>query len=334
MNIIEAFDLSKAYSKQVAVDQVNLSVPGGSIFGITGPINAGKTTLLRMLATLTIPTAGDAQISGFSLFGNPTRIRRMVGYMPQIFGVYQNMTVAEYLRFFADCYGIPENEQGTLVDDLLQLVDLIHRKNQRITYLTRGMRQRLSLARALINDPQLLLLDEPFTQVDPRAHIEMRELIKELHNMGKTVMIIAATPADVAGLCTDQAIMDHGKIVLSGSADTVKTRIYSHRIIVVKFFGSVEVASRIITRSSGVHHIDLVSIDSDLQTTNAESQQELPAIVTVLKEIHVTFTGNYEDASELLRMLMRSGVQVVSFSEAPDEAGTLIIHPPTCETLT
>ena len=191
MNIIETYDLSKSYGRMVALDQVNLAASAGAILGVVGAKGSGKTTLLRVLATLSTPTAGDALIAGSSILGSPSRIRRIIGYMPQHFGIYLDMTVDEYLHFFAESYAVPHAEQTQLISDLLALTDLSHHRDELLGRLSQGMHQRLNLARALAHDPQVLLMDEPISGADPRAHVEMRELIKELRNMGKTVVITA-----------------------------------------------------------------------------------------------------------------------------------------------
>lgn len=320
MNIIEAVDLSKCYGRQVALDQVNLAVPRGSIYGVVGPRNSGKTTLLRLLATLITPSAGDAIIGGYSLIGSPTRVRRMIGYMPQHFGVYPYMSVEEYIGFYAGCYGIADSERASLISDLLQLVDLGHRRQDDVTRLTYGMKQRLSLARALTNDPQLMLLDEPFSGADPRSHVEMNELIKELRNMGKSVLLTAPSSVDIEGLCTDMAVLDDGRVVLSGDTVSVQGLLYHRRVIAVRFFGNVEIAVNVMINSAGVEGIQVVSAGLDTTMANDQDVEQLPAIATVLKEIRADFTGSYNDASDLLRLLMRSGVQVVSYNEEPESA--------------
>ena len=328
MNIIETYDLSKHYGPLTAIDQVNLAVPAGSIFGIVGARGSGKTTLLRILTTLVTPTAGDALIAGSSITGSPSRIRRIVGYMPHSFGVYPDMTVDEYLRFFAESYGVPRDEQTALVNDLLVLVDMAHRRSEQLSRLTQGMLQRLSLARALAHDPQVLLMDEPISGADPRAHVEMRELIKELRNMGKTVVISAPIVADIANLCTDIAILEQGRIILSGSYAAVYQRLHHHRIIVVKFFGNIALALSILKSYRGVQNAEVISDGAIDQTVNLQATDGAPpAVVTVLKELHAEYNGPYHDASEMLHLLMRSGVQVVSFGEQDDTAQTLIIKP-------
>ncbi|HEY3289500.1 MAG TPA: ATP-binding cassette domain-containing protein, partial [Anaerolineae bacterium] len=205
-----------------------------------------------------------------------------------------------------------------------QLVDLKQHAQQKLNQLTRGMRKRLGLARALSNDAQLLLLDEPFSDIDPRAHIEIRELLKELHLMGKTLLITAGTPADFAGICTDLAVLNLGKLVLSGTAKVVLNRMNIQRIINVKFFGNVDTAVTITRRSAGVEYCEIVSDGSSSTNAANDEMKSLPAIVTVLKELRIGFVGSYDEASSLLRLLMRSGVQVVSFGETAADVATPI----------
>jgi ABC-2 type transport system ATP-binding protein len=329
MNVIEMFELTKSYGKQVAVDQLNLTVPSGAVFGLIGPGGSGKTTLLRMLATLATPTGGDATVAGMSITASPSRVRRVIGYMPDSFGVYPQMSVNEYLRFFANCYGVPESDQISLVSDLLQLVDLAHKRNDQLDQLTHGMRQRLSLARTLAHDPQVLLLDEPITGADPRAHVEMRELIKELRNMGKSVVITAPVIADVEELCTHIAILDRGKTALSGTYSSVQDRARRQRTIVIKFFGNADLATSIVVRTPGIVDVQHLS-SGEVQSTGDLPGADItsgtpPAVITILKQLRVRFNGSYNDASEMLRMLMRSGVQVVSFSEQADSAEDLLM---------
>ncbi len=327
MSIIEAVDLGKSYAGRACLYQINLSVPSGAIYGVVGTYGAGKTTLLKLLATLITPSTGDAIVNGYSLVGSPARIRRMVGYMPQRFGVYSYMSVEEYISFYADCQGVPTSERAALVNDLLQLVDLGHRRQDEVSRLTFAMKQRLSLARALTNDPQLLLLDEPFSGVDPRSQVEMRELIRELQNMGKTIVLTASASQNIAGLCTDIAILSRGELLVSGNAPGVQSLFHQHRTIAVRFFGNVDIATSAIKHNAGVQDIKVISHGLDVGPTSDQAEAPLPAIATVLKEIRASFTGSYGEASELLRLLMRSGVQVVSFNEEPETADALLIYP-------
>lgn len=218
--IIETKDLKKRYGKFDAVNGLSLEVPAGSIYGFVGPNGAGKTTTMRMLTTLTRPTAGQAWVAGHSVTQEPRAVRRAIGYMPDEFGVYDDMRVWEYLDFFAACYDIPESNRRRLIDDLLELVDLSHRRDDMVDKLSRGMKQRLSLARTLAHDPSILILDEPASGLDPRARVEIRELLVELSKMGKTIFFSSHILADVSEICTHIGIIEAGQMVAQGVCRT------------------------------------------------------------------------------------------------------------------
>jgi ABC-2 type transport system ATP-binding protein len=322
MNIIETYELTKTYGKRVAVDKLNLAVPAGSVFGLVGPNGAGKTSTLRMLATLLEPTSGDAAIAGASIKNEVMRVRRAIGYMPDFFGVYTDMTCTEYMDFFAACYGVPKSDRATLITDLLQLVDLAHRKDDQVDKLSRGMKQRLGLARTLAHDPQVLLLDEPASGLDPRARVEMRELIKELRSMGKSIVLSSHILAELEDVCTHVAIVAEGTIKASGTLDAIRARLRPHRTISIKFLGDPDLALSVAKNATGV-------LDAQMPAPAVASSPEIaaPAVapLNILKEVHVAFTGDYNDASNLLRALMHTGVQVVSFSEESDSLETLFM---------
>ena len=200
--ILQTQNLTKRYGKFTAVDALSLEVEQGSIYGFVGPNGAGKTTTMRMLTTLLQPTTGEAFVAGYSVRRQPKAVRRVIGYMPDFFGVYDDMTVWEYLDFFAACYEIPEAQRRGLIGDLLELVDLAHRRDDQVDTLSRGMKQRLCLARTLAHDPQVLILDEPASGLDPRARVEIRALLAELSRMGKTIFFSTHILADVAEICT------------------------------------------------------------------------------------------------------------------------------------
>ena len=182
--IVETHDLVKRYDRTLAVAGIDLAVEAGEIFGLVGPNGAGKTTTLRMLATLLEPSAGQAEIDGWSVTRNPDDVRRVIGFMPDVFGVYDDMKVWEYIDFFARCYGLPAAGRRRMIADLLELVDLGDRRDDYVQTLSRGMEQRLCLAQALVHDPKVLLLDEPASGLDPRARVELRELLRELRSLG------------------------------------------------------------------------------------------------------------------------------------------------------
>ncbi|MBE0689617.1 MAG: ABC transporter ATP-binding protein, partial [Anaerolineae bacterium] len=231
--IIETRDLVKKFGNFTAVDGLSLEVPAGSIYGFVGPNGAGKTTTMRMLTTLTRPTAGQAWVNGYSVTEEPRAVRRAIGYMLDEFGVYDDMRVWEYLDFFAACYDIPEIERKKLIDDLLALVDLSHRRDDMVDKLSRGMKQRLSLARTLAHDPSVLILDEPASGLDPRARIEIRELLVELARMGKTIFFSTHILADVSEICSHIGIVEAGQIIAQGSMDDMHAQIQPHREITV-----------------------------------------------------------------------------------------------------
>ncbi len=220
--IIETKNLTHRYGKLTAVNDISLKIEQGSIFGFIGPNGAGKTTTMRILSTLLMPTSGDAWIGGCSVRRDPRGVRRQIGYMPDFFGVYNEMKVWEYLDFFGACYDLPRARRMALIDDLLALVDLSHRRNDYVDSLSRGMKQRLCLARTLTHDPQVLILDEPASGLDPRARIEIRELLKELQAMGKTIFFSSHILFEVAEICTSIGIIEGGRLIVQGTLDEIR----------------------------------------------------------------------------------------------------------------
>jgi ABC-2 type transport system ATP-binding protein len=306
--VIEITHLTCTFGKHIALDDVSLSVPQGAVFALVGPAGAGKSTLLKILATLMPPASGDATIAGSSIIRDKLRVRQLIGYLPQHFGVYGDQTCAEYIAFFASCYGVPRSEASALAGDLLQLVDLHHRKDMPAEQLTRSMKQRLGLARVLAHDPQVLLLDHPTANLDPRARVELRELIRELGAMNKTIVMTAAHLAELQDVCTHVAVMSDGRMEHAGLIEEAGAAALPHRTLLVRFLGDPELATNLIKHGPGV--VDAQQMVDPLIAGNAAL-----AGVALLKEIRVTFDGEYGDASTLLRSLMHSGVQVVSFGE-------------------
>jgi ABC-2 type transport system ATP-binding protein len=216
--IVRTSGLVKRYPGTVAVAGLDLDIAEGEIFGLVGPNGAGKTTTLRILATLLKPTAGEAEIAGINVRRDPDAARRVLGFMPDVFGVYDDMRVWEYLDFFARCYGIPAARRRRMIGDLLDLVDLGGKRDSYVQGLSRGMQQRLCLAHTLVHDPSVLLLDEPASGLDPRARVELRELLRELRTLGKTILISSHILPELEELCTSVAIVDHGKVLAEGRA--------------------------------------------------------------------------------------------------------------------
>ena len=214
--IVHATGLVKRYDRTLAVAGLDLDVAQGEIFGLVGPNGAGKTTTLRILATLLVPDQGNAEIAGASVRGNPNDVRRVLGFMPDSFGVYDDMKVWEYLDFFARCYGIPAERRRRIIADLLELVDLGPKRDSYVQALSRGMQQRLCLAHTLVHDPLVLLLDEPASGLDPRARVELRELLRELRSLGKTILVCSHILPELEELCTSVAIIDRGQVLAQG----------------------------------------------------------------------------------------------------------------------
>ncbi|OGV75037.1 MAG: multidrug ABC transporter ATP-binding protein [Lentisphaerae bacterium RIFOXYB12_FULL_65_16] len=221
MPFVEVENLRVCYGKTVAVQDISFAIPQGEVFGFIGPNGAGKTTTIKVLATLLKPDAGVTRIDGTDVTANPRRIRHIMGYMPDNIGVYEDLTVKEYLHFFAAAHRIGLDRRLTVVNDVLKLTDLEGKRDARVDELSRGMQQRLSLGRVLLHDPQFLLLDEPASGLDPRARIEIREILKELRGMGKTILISSHILHELAQFCTRIGIVETGRMVAQGSLDEI-----------------------------------------------------------------------------------------------------------------
>ncbi len=304
--MIELRNLTKHYGKTVAIDGISLSIAPGAVVGVVGQPNSGKSTLLRLCAGFEQPSAGDVTVLGASITTQPEQVRAHVGYVPAEPGIYPDLTCAEYLEFFAQCYGVARAQHGALVDDLLQLVDLIHRRDMATESLTPGMRKRLGLARAMIHDPQVLILDELMTWLDPRARADARDLLSDLSGMGKTILISCANRADIRDVCTNIVALENGRIseVIGSLSDDAQA---ARRQIVVKYLGEVEIADTLARAGSNVLAV------TQMQAPLPPDAQQTP--LNQLKEMRIVFCGSYSNASELLRSLMHSSVQIVAFSE-------------------
>ncbi len=307
--IVEIQGLTKKYGTLTALDDLNLTIEQGGVFGFIGPNGAGKTTTMRILTTLLKPTSGKAWVAGCSVSDDPRGVRRAIGYMPDFFGVYEDMKVWEYLDFFAACYDIPLQTRTGMIDDLLALVDLGHKKEAYVESLSRGMKQRLCLARTLTHDPQVLILDEPASGLDPRARIEMRELLRELKNMGKTIFFSSHILSEVADICTSIGIIEAGKLVTHGDMAEMKKQLRAHRLIQMRVLGETQPLQEFLVGYEGVHQI------------TPGTELDLP-----IDTIRVDFSGDDEALQKLLAAIVGQGIPLLAFQEETGDLEDVFLH--------
>jgi ABC-2 type transport system ATP-binding protein len=305
--IVEARGLVKRYNGTLAVSGVDLEIPQGEIFGLVGPNGAGKTTMLRMLATLLEPTSGDARIAGESITRNPQAVRRVLGYMPDVFGVYDDMKVWEYLDFFGRCYGLSPAQRKRMIGDLLELVDLGPKRDAYVVSLSRGMQQRLCLAHALVHDPSVLLLDEPASGLDPRARVELRELLRELRALGKTILISSHILPELEELCTSVAIVDRGRVLAAGTISDIGQRLRVGEVLRVRVLGDEPALAAAQAWFGG--RADVAS--AELHDGG---------------EIEVGFRGDEAGAADLLAAAVRARIRVASYSPAATDLQELFLQ--------
>jgi ABC-2 type transport system ATP-binding protein len=266
--MIETRDLTKKFGDLFAVQSLDIKLESGDVFGFIGPNGSGKTTTMRMLATLLNPTWGEAYVGGYSIYTKPKEIRRLVGYMPDFFGVYDDMKVIEYLEFFAAAYRIKGPKRRKVCNEVLDLVGLDYKRDALATSLSRGMTQRLGLARVLLHDPQVLLLDEPASGLDPRVRIEIRRVIKHLGEAGKTVMVSSHILPELADMCNKIGIIEKGKMLVSTSVADVMLLVRHQVVLRIGVSGPLESAAKLLEQHAGVEKIDI--IDGALTVTLRE----------------------------------------------------------------
>jgi len=293
--MIECRDLTKKYNDLFAVDRLTLKLDRGDVYGFIGPNGSGKTTTMRMLATLLNPSWGEATVCGFSIYTGSKDIRRSIGYMPDFFGVYDDMKVTEYLEFFAAAYRITGPERRKKVDQVLDLVDLQYKRDALVTSLSRGMTQRLGLARVLLHEPQVLLLDEPASGLDPRARIEMRELIKELRKMNKTIMVSSHILPELADICNKIGIIERGKLIFNGTVEAAIKQVRGNFVFTVSVGGErTEEAAKTIRG-----YAEVESVKADAKTDSLD----------------VRLKDGCEDGTFLPDRLVHAGFRLRGFKE-------------------
>jgi ABC-2 type transport system ATP-binding protein len=283
MAMIETINLTKKYGELVALNNLNLTINEGDCFGFIGPNGAGKTTTIKILATLLKPTWGEARIDGKVIGYQNPQIRPVMGYVPDFMGAYDDMVVSEYLEFFAACYNIHGRQREQVVRDVLDLTDLSYKANAEVTGLSRGMSQRLSIARVLLHDPKVLLLDEPASGLDPRARIEIRELLKELRRMGKTIVISSHILHELAELCNSVGIIEQGSLVFSGPVSEIMAKVSMGMVVHVTVDDRVEQAAKLLTQVKGITQVDITQhngrprIDVTIDMDSGLMVSELPS---------------------------------------------------------
>ncbi len=291
--MIEIQNLSKRYGNFQALDNINMSIDAGTVFGFVGPNGAGKSTTMSILATLLLPDSGIAKVSGFDVTRQPKEVRRRIGYMPDFFGVYDRFKTDEYLHFYGASYGIPRAEREKLIPQLLELVNLSDKKEAYVDGLSRGMKQRLCLARSLVHDPEVLILDEPASGLDPRARIEMREILKELKRMGKTIIISSHILPELAEMVDQIGVIEHGRMVAQGKVSDIQSRMRVNRVLHIRTLGRQD---ELAERLRDENHVSRVLSDAN--------------------GIQVHFSGQDQEQMQLLRRILDWEYEVVSFNEA------------------
>ena len=282
MPMIETINLTKKYGELLALNNLNLQIEEGDCYGFIGPNGAGKTTTIKILATLLKPTWGEARINGRVIGYQNPQIRPLIGYVPDFMGAYEDMVVSEYLEFFAACYNIHGKQRRQVVRDVLDLTELHHKASAEVNGLSRGMKQRLSIARVLLHDPKVLLLDEPASGLDPRARIEIRELLKELRRMGKTILISSHILHELSELCDTVGIIEQGDLIFSGSVDEIMSRASMGQVVHITVDNRVEEAAKLLATVQGITKVDVaqdngvVRIDVTIDPGSGLVISELP----------------------------------------------------------
>lgn len=290
--MIKTVDLTKKYGEMFAIKGIDLDLDKGDLFGFIGPNGAGKTTTMRIISTLLDPTWGEAYVCGNSIYNSPKEIRRLVGYMPDFFGVYDDMKVIEYLEFFAAAYRIRGEARRKRCNELLDVVDLDFKRDAFASTLSRGQTQRLGLARVLLHDPQVLLLDEPLSGLDPRARIEMRNLLRRLGQMGKTIVVSSHILPELADICNKIGIIDRGVMNVNAEVSEVMKQVRQRTVLNIKVVGDAEQAAKVLEPLEIVDSVDVVN-----------------------EQINVVLTGIVEDYGQLSTSLVEQGFPIKMFRE-------------------
>ncbi|MBU6384452.1 MAG: ATP-binding cassette domain-containing protein [Planctomycetota bacterium] len=290
--MIELINFGKDYGEFTAVGTVNMKIQAGELFGFIGPNGAGKSTSIRFLATLLKSTRGDGTVNGFSVNKQPMDVRRNIGYMPDDFGVYDGMKVWEFLDFFAVAYKIGRTQRKKVIGDVLELLDLTHKRDDYVNGLSRGMKQRLCLAKTLVHDPPVLILDEPTSGLDPRARIEVKALLKELRKMGKTILISSHILSELADCCTSIGIIERGQLLMHGPIDSVYRQIRRNRIVEIRFIENQDAGVSIVRSDPSMRGIE---VDGNRVTAEFETDDE--------------------GLASLMKRLIDGGVKMRSFSD-------------------
>jgi len=290
--MIETRDLTKKYGELYAIKSIDLHLSRGDLFGFIGPNGSGKTTTMRILATLLQPTWGEAYVGGYSIYTKPNEIRRMIGYMPDSFGVYDDMKVLEYLEFFAAAYRIRGPKRRQVCEEVLELVELGYKREALVTSLSRGMTQRLGLARVLLHDPQVLLLDEPASGLDPRARIEMRTLLKRLRTMGKTIMVSSHILPELADICNKVGMIERGELIVNAEVAEVMRKVRPQIVLNIAVAGDRDAAAKLLESHDLVDRVDAGE-----------------------KHLTVTLVDGKPDYSDLACALVAAGHKLTLFKE-------------------
>jgi ABC-2 type transport system ATP-binding protein len=301
--MIEVSNLTKNYEGFWAVRGISFSVGRGEIFGFIGPNGAGKTTSIRILSTLLDPTSGSVRVDGKSVVSDPGEVRQRIGFMPDNFGVYEGITVWEYLDFFAAAYGLERRARAAAIEGIMELTDLKGLRDRLTGELSKGMRQRLCLAKTLVHDPKVLILDEPANGLDPRARIEFRALLKELRNMGKTILISSHILTELSDICTSVAILEKGKVVAAGSIETIKQKLQPGVVYKLELLGGADTARAALLEMPGVANVQ--GQDGSLQFSFTGGREQVPDLVKSLVAKDVKITGLQEMKTDLEGLFMQ-----------------------------
>lgn len=293
--MIEINGLTKKYGSFYALQGLDLTINEGTVFGFVGANGAGKSTTFSILSTLLQPTAGEAFIDGISVTQNPEEVRKLIGYMPDFFGVYDQLKVGEYLDFFGSSYGVPAEKRAMLIPQLLELVNLTHKRYDYVDVLSRGMKQRLCLARTLIHDPKVLILDEPASGLDPRARVEMRAILKQLKGKGKTILISSHILPELAEMCDEIGVIDQGKLMVHGSVAEIQAQLMGEKLITVRY---------------------QAGYDLNLAKQFFEENPFVSSIQITKNQLNFRFTGSEEDQLRLIKqVVVQQDAPILSFAE-------------------